>query len=272
MLSSDSIVSTPRTVRPCSPWGGRWNWTLEDNMVDGLFFWTTLKRRRGGHTPLLQAGAETSDTGAEAVKLDPGSSWEGRSGEWVPVSGMKMRSLVGLSVRSAFHRWSAQFVARMLFLSDELLCCCTVGADGSLDLRRRASALYGQVSGQWSRCPGSMARRVRDNVVPLRRSSAGWMPARSGRLFAGVERRRPDTICKASLMAGSKTRVWALRHQTGAQYSAVACTRARVAVRRVVASAPSRGQQAASRARRLMSASCEVTQGVMILPNWNLSV
>jgi len=49
-------------------------------MVDGLFF--TLSDRRGGHTLFVQAGAEPSVTGAEAVKLDPGSSWEGQSG-WV---------------------------------------------------------------------------------------------------------------------------------------------------------------------------------------------
>jgi len=35
--------------------------------------------RRGGHTQFIQAGVETSDTGAEAVKSDPGSSWEGHS-------------------------------------------------------------------------------------------------------------------------------------------------------------------------------------------------
>jgi len=46
-------------------------------MVDGLFFCVTLTGLRGGHTPFLQAGAETSNTGAEAVKLDPGSYWVG---------------------------------------------------------------------------------------------------------------------------------------------------------------------------------------------------
>ena len=61
------------------------DWTLEDTMVDGLFFCATLTGRRGGHTQLVQAGAETSDTGAEAVKPDPGSSWEGHSG-WVGAS------------------------------------------------------------------------------------------------------------------------------------------------------------------------------------------
>jgi len=47
------------------------DWTLEDDMVDGLFFWATLADRRGGHTPFVQAGVETSDTSAEAVKPDP---------------------------------------------------------------------------------------------------------------------------------------------------------------------------------------------------------
>jgi len=55
------------------------DWTLEDDMVDGLFFCTTLTGRRGGHTPFVQAGAEKSDTGVEAVKPNPGCSWEGHS-------------------------------------------------------------------------------------------------------------------------------------------------------------------------------------------------
>ena len=52
---------------------------LEDNMFDSLFFCATLRGCRGGHTPFVQAGAKTSDTGVEAVKPDPGSSWEGNS-------------------------------------------------------------------------------------------------------------------------------------------------------------------------------------------------
>jgi len=55
------------------------DWALEDNMVDGLFFCATLTGRRGGHTPFVQAGVETTDTGTEAVKPDPGSSWASRS-------------------------------------------------------------------------------------------------------------------------------------------------------------------------------------------------
>ena len=49
-------------------------------MVDGLFFCATLTGRRLGHTSFAQAGAEMSDTGAEAVEPDPGSSWEGQYG------------------------------------------------------------------------------------------------------------------------------------------------------------------------------------------------
>ena len=55
------------------------DWILEDDVVDGLFSCATLTGRRGGHAPFVQVGAERSDTGAEAVKPDPGSSWEGHS-------------------------------------------------------------------------------------------------------------------------------------------------------------------------------------------------
>jgi len=42
-------------------------------MVAGLllFFCAILTGRRGGHNLFVQAGAETSDTGAEAVKPGP---------------------------------------------------------------------------------------------------------------------------------------------------------------------------------------------------------
>ena len=59
--------------------GGSMDWTLDDDTVDGLFFCATFTGRRGGYTLFVQTGAETSDTGAEMVKPDPGSSWEGHS-------------------------------------------------------------------------------------------------------------------------------------------------------------------------------------------------
>jgi len=80
-------------------------------------------------------------------------------------------------------RISAQCAARTLF-SEKLMCFCASGTDGSFDLRRRAFALNGWVS----------------------TSSATWIPSWMGRLSAGVGRRHPVTIRKASLMAGSKGR------------------------------------------------------------------
>ena len=60
--------------------GRSMDWTLEDNMVDSLFFCATLTGRRGFHTSFVQTGAETPNIGAKTVKPDPGSSWEGHSG------------------------------------------------------------------------------------------------------------------------------------------------------------------------------------------------
>jgi len=51
-------------------------------MVDGLFSCATLTGRRNRPYPFVWAGVETSDTGAEAVKPDPGSSWEGQRAEY----------------------------------------------------------------------------------------------------------------------------------------------------------------------------------------------
>jgi len=63
------------------------DWTAEDDMVDGLFC-ATLTGRRGGHTPFVQAGAETTDIGADAVKPDPGPSWEGHMKGFVSLEGV----------------------------------------------------------------------------------------------------------------------------------------------------------------------------------------
>jgi len=49
------------------------DWTVEDNMVDSLFFCATLTDRRGGHTPFVQTGAEKSDTGAGDKSAEVGA-------------------------------------------------------------------------------------------------------------------------------------------------------------------------------------------------------
>jgi len=185
----------------------------------------------------------------------PDSEW------WVPVSGMKVRSLVGLSTHSAFHWWSAQCVTHML-LSDKLMSCCAAGTNGCLDLRRRAFVLDGRVSAEWNRCPDSMARRARDNVALLRRSSADWMPVRIGRLSAGVERSHLVAIPKVSLMAESVTRVWVWDTRQEGRNLQLNASGVRQLFATLFLQHPSQCQQGTSRARRAMPASCAMTQGV----------
>jgi len=57
-----------------------------------------------GQTPFVQAGAETPDTGPEAIKRDQGSSWEGHSGGVsAGVGGEKNAESCGVVRYSAFH-------------------------------------------------------------------------------------------------------------------------------------------------------------------------
>ena len=56
-----------------------------------------------------------------------------------------------------------------------------------------------QVSAEWSRFPGTVARRARDGCFfATKLSRAGSMPARIGNLSAGVGRRHPVAVRKAS--------------------------------------------------------------------------
>jgi len=84
--------------------------------------------------------------------------------------------------------------------------CCAAGTNRCLDLRCCAFLSGERVSAEWSRCPCSLARRARDNVTPLRRSSVSWMPARISSLSTGVRRRHAVTLRKASLMTRSMRR------------------------------------------------------------------
>ena len=102
------------------PMGRLMDWTLEDNIVDSLFFCTTLTGRRGGHTTFVQAGAYPICTswsgnvqcrGRVGPKLFLGGSFQGVAGV-----GDENTSLVGLPAHSAFHWWSAT--------APHACCCC----------------------------------------------------------------------------------------------------------------------------------------------------
>ena len=72
----------------------------------------------------------------------------------------------------------------------------------------------------------------------LQGSSAGWIPARMERFSNGVGCRHPVTTWSVSLIAVLMMRECTLRHQTGAQYSAVEYTRSKAAVQRTAPLAP----------------------------------
>jgi len=124
------------------------DWTFEDSVVDRLFFCVTLTGRRRAILHLCKQ--ERKLPTPVRRRLSRTHTVLGRvfPGGWVPVTGMKVRSLVGLCNHSAFHRWSAQRAARILMLSDELMSCCTEETNGCLDLRRSAFPLDGQGSAE----------------------------------------------------------------------------------------------------------------------------
>jgi len=103
--------------------GRSMDWTLEDNMVNGLFFCATLTGRKEAIPHLYKQ--EQKRLTSVRRRLSQTQACLGRviPGVCVPVSGIKVRSLMGLFAHSAFHWWSAHCAACML-LSDKLMSCC----------------------------------------------------------------------------------------------------------------------------------------------------
>ena len=156
-MSSHSVVSSSRNVRPCR---GRW-----------IGYWRTTWSTVCFSAPHSQAAEEAiphmykqerkrpSDTGAETVKPDPGSSWEGHSGGVYRCLELKCGVFCPLRVPLMIRPLYRTYVV-VVKEANELLCS---GTNGCIDLRRRATALDVRVSAEWSRCPASMAWRPRDS-------------------------------------------------------------------------------------------------------------
>jgi len=96
-----------------------------------LFVCATLTGRRRDHTPSVRAGADASNTGAEAFS---------QTQQFQEVE-CRFRGDVGLSSHSAFHRWSVQSNTLLLLLSDDLMCCCAAGTKECLGMRGGEFAL-----------------------------------------------------------------------------------------------------------------------------------
>ena len=93
------------------------DWTLEDNMVDGLFFCATLTGGRGGHTHFYKQ--ERKRPTAVRRWLSRTQALLGRviPGGWMPVSEMKMRSL--MSCPPTPHGWNCFLKNRKTFVACE---------------------------------------------------------------------------------------------------------------------------------------------------------
>jgi len=260
VLKSHSVVSSSKTVKPWAPLGGRWigqwrkTWSAvcssaaHSHAAEGVMPHLckqeqkrpTPVRRRLSRTYTLFLVGPSQKVVPDVGRWQYGVSWCSPS---TPHS-------IGDPPRAPHFC----FVVRW---TDELLCG---GYKQCFDLRSRAFALGGQVSAVWSRCPGAMARHARDSVAPLPRSSADCIPTRIGRLFVGVGRRHPDTVCKASLMTGSMRRVWAPRQRQGRSTLGLNGPELRWLFATLFPQHHSPSQQAASRVRRVISAFCEVTR------------
>ena len=217
--------------------GRSMDWTLEDNMVDGLFFCATLTGRKEAIPHLYKQ--ERKRLTSVRRRLNRTQALLGRviPGGWVfRCRGWKCGVL-----------WRCPPTPHSIDdppTAPHLCCCCQMNRWDIVWRVQMGVSIWGAMHlhsmDGWALSGGDVQapwHGVLESVAPLRRGSAGWMLARIGRLSAGSGRRHPVTIRKASLMAESIRRVWALRRQTGSQYSAVQYTRARVAVSRVVAPA-----------------------------------
>ena len=119
----------------CAPWGGRrigqWRTprstvssSAPHSQIEEAAISCFCKQERKCPTP---GQRRLSRTQAVLGRVIPG--W------WVPMSGMKMGSLVVFINHFAFHLWSAQSAARLLLSSHGMMGYCSATANGCLNLR-----------------------------------------------------------------------------------------------------------------------------------------
>jgi len=143
MLSSHSIVSSTETVRPCSPWGGRWighskttwsavcssapHWQATEGAIPHL-----CKQERKRPIPVRR---RLSRTQALLGRVIPGRC--------VPVSKMESRSVLQplriiCDPPRAQHSWCCYQMS-----------CCATGTNGCLDFRQAPCVYTRWVGERW---------------------------------------------------------------------------------------------------------------------------
>ena len=84
-----------------------------------------------------------------------------------------------------------------------------------------------------------IARFAKESAAPNRTSSAGYMPAKTGKPSVDVGHKHLVIMRNASLRMLSMRHVCVLRHEIGAKYSAVKYTKERAEMRYVLTCTPS---------------------------------
>ena len=205
-----------------------------------------IHRPRRNLCPFLKARVETSGTGAGAVKLDPGCSLGGsHRGCGGRCQGWKCRVLQVCP--STPHSISDRPTA------PHVCCCCQMNWWDVVRRVQMGVSIWGAVHlhsmGGWA-LSGADVQETWHGVQETWHGvlETAWLQCNDlSRLDAWDDwkvvhwcrTQAPVTaIRQASLMVGSIRRLWALPHQTGAQYSAAECTRTRLALHNVVVPAP----------------------------------
>jgi len=154
-------------------------WAVEENLVKGLFYHATLTSRKRQYLNCVSCKQERKYATLVRRRFLAEPSRE---------CGCQCRGWkYGVSQCSPTWVIRQSSAPLLLSSSDELMCYWAGVKNGYLDLTCRAFPHGERVSAVWIRCPDSMARCARDRVAPLRRSSVSCMPARAGRVSAGVE-------------------------------------------------------------------------------------
>jgi len=173
MLSSYSIVSWYRTVRQCSPSGGRW-----------IGHWRTTWSTVCSSAPHSQAAEEAiphlyKQEYKRPTPIGRRYSWtQTLLGRVIPGGGCRCR---GWKCGVFWGCLPTPHAIGDPPSAPHICCSCQINWDVvrwvQMDVSHHASALDGRVSTEWSRCPNSRAPHAKDSVPPLRQSSAGWMSA-----------------------------------------------------------------------------------------------
>ena len=219
---SQHLVSSSKTVRPNIPRGARCVGHCEI-MWSAVCSLAPHSQFGKGARPHLYMDEPKRPT-PERRRL---SLTQEALGRLMPIGlvltlGMKSWSPEILSEYSMFHLAFVHWATRVPIVDRLSSSFRAAGTNGCLDLSLFLSALCGPTRQPCRIWSGSRELRLaRERVAPWRRSSAGWMPESTGRYSVGVGSRHPETMRNASLSTLSMRRVCALRHQTGAQYSAV---------------------------------------------------